>query len=463
MRENILQSLFDDQIRRPLTVSEVNSKVRNILEKTFASVWLEGEIVNFVVANSKHWYFTLHDGNSQLKAACYRGLNLKIRFQPFDGLKVRVRGKLSVYEPKGEYQILVESLEPVGEGALRVAFEQIKQKLGAEGLFDEKLKRPLPFFPKKVGVVTSPDGAAFHDIKNVLWRRTRSVSLVLIPTRVQGEWAGEEIRQAIILANKFNEKADEKEKIDVLIVGRGGGSAEDLWAFNEEHLARTIRDSQIPIISAVGHETDWTIADLVADRRAPTPSAAAEIVAESEDRIESFINQSQQNLLHLIDYKMLRMRTAWQACALSCVFTEFPQRIRNLSRQTEDLTKLLKAVSEERLRQTQIRLEKVKTNLSPVRLASNLHAKKVRLAILREKQVSAMKNLIDARDEQLKIEMASLDALSPLAVLRRGYSITENEKKQVIFSIKQIKQNENVQIRLSDGKLKAKVLETEKN
>lgn len=463
MKDKLLQSLFDDQTRRPLTVSEVNSQVRAILEKTFVSVWLEGEIVNFAAAKSGHWYFTLHDGDSQLKAACYRGSNWKIRFQPFDGLQVRVRGKLSVYEPKGEYQILVESLEPVGEGALKVAFEQIKLKLGKERLFDEKLKRPLPFFPRKVGVVTSPDGAAFHDILNVLSRRTRSVSLVLIPTRVQGEWAGEQIRQAIILANKFNEKADEKEKIDVLIVGRGGGSAEDLWAFNEERLARTIRASQIPVISAVGHETDWTIADLVADRRAPTPSAAAEIVAESEDRIEAFIAQRRQDLFQLIAYKMLQIRSAWQELALSPVFVEFPQQIRSFSRQIKDLAEILKTVLTEKIRKTKAHLEMVKSRLSPVKLASNLHKKKVRLAVLREKQFSAIKDLFDAKNEQLRIEMASLDALSPLAVLKRGYSITENEKKQIITSVRQIKTNENVQIRLSDGKLKAEVLEVEKN
>jgi exodeoxyribonuclease VII large subunit len=463
LKDKLLQSLFDDQTRRPLTVSEVNSQVRAILEKTFVSVWLEGEIVNFAAAKSGHWYFTLHDGDSQLKAACYRGSNWKIRFQPFDGLQVRVRGKLSVYEPKGEYQILVESLEPVGEGALKVAFEQIKLKLGKERLFDEKLKRPLPFFPRKVGVVTSPDGAAFHDILNVLSRRTRSVSLVLIPTRVQGEWAGEQIRQAIILANKFNEKADEKEKIDVLIVGRGGGSAEDLWAFNEERLARTIRASQIPVISAVGHETDWTIADLVADRRAPTPSAAAEIVAESEDRIEAFIAQRRQDLFQLIAYKMLQIRSAWQELALSPVFVEFPQQIRSFSRQIKDLAEILKTVLTEKIRKTKAHLEMVKSRLSPVKLASNLHKKKVRLAVLREKQFSAIKDLFDAKNEQLRIEMASLDALSPLAVLKRGYSITENEKKQIITSVRQIKTNENVQIRLSDGKLKAEVLEVEKN
>lgn len=463
MKSQLLQSLFDGETRRPLTVSEVNSQVKAAIEKAFASVWLEGEIVNFVAAASGHWYFTLHDGDSQLKAACYRGSNWKIRFQPFDGLQVRVRGKLSVYEPKGEYQILVESLEPVGEGALKVAFEQIKLKLGKERLFDEELKRPLPFFPRRVGVVTSPNGAAFHDILNVLSRRTKSVSLVLIPTRVQGEMAGEEIRQAVILANEFNKTASETEKIDVLIVGRGGGSAEDLWAFNEERLARTIRASEIPIISAVGHEIDWTIADLVADRRAPTPSAAAEIVAESESQIEAFVAQRTQDLFQLTNYKLLASRARLQELALSPVFAQFPQKIRNWRYETEDLAAQINEALKDKLRAAENRFEAVKTRLSPVKLSARLGDQKTRLAVLRERQAAAARKVIDRKDENLKIEMASLDALSPLSVLGRGYSITENETGKIISSIAQIKQNERVQIRLSDGKLKAEVLETEKD
>jgi exodeoxyribonuclease VII large subunit len=463
MKSSLLQSLFDEQERRPLSVSEVNSQVKSAIEKAFASVWVEGEIVNFVAAHSGHWYFTLHDGDSHLKAACYRGSNWRIRFQPFDGLQVRVRGKLSVYEPKGEYQILVESLEPIGEGALKVAFEQIKLKLGKERLFDEELKRPLPFFPRRVGVVTSPNGAAFHDILNVLSRRTRSVSLVLIPTRVQGEMAGEEIRQAILLANEFNKTAGENERIDVLIVGRGGGSAEDLWAFNEERLARSIRASEIPITSAVGHEIDFTIADFVADRRAPTPSAAAEIVAQSEDQIEAFIAQRTQDLFQLIGYKLLRSRAGLQEIALSPVFTQFPQKIKDWRYEIEDLSEQIKAALTEKLKSLENSLDAVKSRLSPLKLASNVSGKQTRLAILRERQNAAVKKLIDAKDENLKIEMASLDALSPLSVLKRGYSMTQNEKKEIITSIRQIKQNENVQIRLSDGKLKAKVFETEKD
>lgn len=462
MKSTLLQSLFDEQERRPLTISELNAEVKKEIERRFASVWIEGEIMNFVEAHSGHWYFTLHDGDSQLKAACYKGSNWKIRFKPFDGLQVRVRGKLSLYEPRGEYQILLESLEPVGEGALKVAFEQIKLKLGKERLFDEEFKRPLPLFPRRVGVVTSPNGAAFHDILNVISRRTKTVSLVLIPTRVQGEFAGEEVRQAVILANEFNKTATEKEKIDVLIVGRGGGSAEDLWAFNEERLAREIRASEIPVISAVGHEIDWTIADLVADVRAPTPSAAAEIVAEREDNLEAFIRQRTLDMLQIVNYKILQSKNDLQNLMLSTVFSEFPQKIRDWNYELEDLRERLNDVLSEKLKSRKKMLENISNRLSPVKLASKLNEKKTRLAILKQRNDAAISNLVDAKDEKLKIGMASLNALSPLAVLNRGFSIAENDVGEILRSAEKIKPGDEVKILLARGKLKTRVLEVEK-
>jgi len=457
MKSSLLQSLFDEEPSRPLTISELNEQVKKALERGFSSVWLEGEITNFMAAHSGHWYFTLHDGFSQLKAACYIRNNLRIRFKPFDGLQVRVRGKLSVYEPKGEYQILVESLEPVGEGALKVAFEQIKAKLAKEGLFDQELKRRLPYFPKRVGVVTSPNGAAFHDILNVLSRRTKSVHITLIPTRVQGETAGEEIEKAIKFANRFNEISDEK--FDVLIVGRGGGSSEDLWAFNEERVARAIRNSKIPVISAVGHEIDFTIADFASDVRAATPSAAAEIVAESEDNIEAFIYQRTQDLFQLINYKILQSRSSLQEFSLSPVFHEFPQKIKDWQYQIEDFEDTLQTALTEKLRQAEKRLEAFSNRLSPIKLAAKVAENQTRLALLKQRQISVIKDVIDASDEKLKIRMASLDALSPLSVLKRGYSITQDEKGKILHDISHVKAEENVQIRLANGKLKAKVWE----
>lgn len=460
MKSKLLDSLFDEEERRPLSISELNESVKASLERNFASVWTEGEITNFVAARSGHWYFTLGDGFSQLKAACYARNNSRIRFEPFDGLQVRVRGKLSVYQPKGEYQMLVESLQPVGEGALKVAFEQIKARLQKEGLFDEELKRPLPFFPRRVGVVTSPNGAAFHDVLNVLSRRTRSVHITLIPTRVQGETAAEEITGAINLANEFNKTA--QEKIDVLIVGRGGGSSEDLWAFNEEIVARAIRNSAIPVISAVGHEIDFTIADFVADRRAPTPSAAAEIVAESEDQIEAFIYQRTQDLLQLIDYKMLHSRAGLQEIALSPVFTEFPQRVKDWRYGIEDFQTSMRDALNEKIENRERQFETLKNRLQPLKLAAKLNEKKTRLALLLQKQISAVKNSTDRKDERLKIKMASLDALSPLAVLTRGFSIVQNESNEIVRDAENVKVGDEVKILLARGKLKVEVLESER-
>lgn len=460
MKSSLLNSLFDGEERRPLTVSELNEQVKSALERGFSSVWVEAEIVNFVAAHSGHWYFTLHDGDSQLKAACYIRNNQRIRFQPFDGLQVRVRGKLSVYQPKGEYQILVESLQPVGEGALKVAFEQIKLKLAKERLFDEELKRPLPLLPKRVGVVTSPNGAAFHDILNVLSRRTRTVNITLIPTRVQGETAGEEIEAAIKLANRYNQNSDEK--IDVLIVGRGGGSSEDLWAFNEERVARAIRASTIPIISAVGHEIDFTIADFVADRRAPTPSAAAEIVAESEEGLEAWIYQKTQDIFQLIGYKILQARSRWQELALSSVFSEFPNRVKDWRYEVEDFNAQLSDALTEKLKIKRQVLESLANRLSPLKLASKLGEKKTLLALLQQKQISAIKDMVNANDEKLKIAMASLDALSPLSVLKRGFSIVENESGKILRDAAQVNVNDKLKIRLASGKLEAEVLRTEK-
>ncbi len=458
---SLIDSLFDEEETRPLTISELNEQVKGFLERRFSSVWIEGEISDFYDAKSGHWYFTLRDGDSQVKAACYKGNNWRIRFKPFDGLQVRVRGKLTIYPPRGEYQILVESLEPIGEGALKIAFEQIKAKLEKDGLFDEEFKRPLPYLPKRVGVVTSPNGAAFHDILNVLSRRTKTVSVVLIPTLVQGETAPEEIRKAIELANKFNVDADAKDKIDVLIVGRGGGSTEDLWAFNEERLARTIFGSKIPVISAVGHEIDFSIADFVADVRAATPSAAAEIVAEKEDNIEQFIAEKTQNLFQMMDYRMLHARTNMQELVLSPVFTEFPQRVKDWNYEVQDSRERIADAFSERLRTNKKKLELLSNRISPAKLASNLGEKKTRLAVLNQKNFSAVRKLIGAKDENLKIEMASLDALSPLAVLNRGFSIARNEKGAILRDAKDVKVGEDVKIRLSKGKIKTKVLKTE--
>ncbi len=462
MSKSLLQSLFDEtEERRPLTVSEINLQVRSEIERRFASVWVEGEIVNFMDARSGHWYFTLHDGLSQLKAACYKGSNYKIRFQPFDGLQVRVRGRLTLYEPKGEYQMMVESLEPVGEGALKVAFEQIRSKLAAEGLFDEAIKRPLPAFPKKIGVVTSPTGAAFFDILHVLSRRARSVSIILIPTRVQGETAGDEVSQAIRFANQFNAGVVSKDKIDVLIVGRGGGSAEDLWAFNEELVARTIRLSEIPVISAVGHEVDFTIADFAADLRAATPSAAAEIVAQKEEDICRYLESRTSDLEQLINYRLLKAQSGLQSLSLSRVFVEFPNSVKELGYEINDLQQRMRSIILENSKNKAERLALATARLSPLGLTAKLGGYETRLALLGKRQIFAGSEIAAIKAKDLGIMMAKLDALSPLSVLNRGFSITEKENGEIVRNSKQTQTGDKLNIRLANGKLSAEVLASE--
>jgi exodeoxyribonuclease VII large subunit len=461
MPQPLLSSLFDDEERRPLTVTELNRDIRGTLERRFGSVWIEGEIINFSNAASGHWYFALHDGSSQIKAACFKGTNYRIRFRPFDGLQVRLRGRVTVYEPRGEYQLAVESLEPVGEGALLVAFEQIRAKLAKEGLFDEKLKRRLPFFPRRVGVVTSPNGAAFHDILNVLTRRASSVSIVLIPARVQGENAPEEVRRGIDLANRFNRGAKSDDRIDVLIVGRGGGSREDLWAFNEEQLARAIRASEIPIISAVGHEIDESISDLVADRRAPTPSAAAEIVAASEEQIREFILRGVRGVFGSMELRLTRARGDLERLERASVFTEFPSRVREEQRGIEVRSSALREAVSVRLANASARLESSRARLSPIRLAARTNAQRTRLAVLEAQQASAGRQLLEAMSERLNVRMASLDAMSPLKVLGRGYSIALDASGSVIASVSQALTGDRVQIRVADGRIRTEVIATE--
>jgi exodeoxyribonuclease VII large subunit len=436
MESPLLQALFDQEERRPMTVSELNTRVREEIERRFRDVWVEGEIINFSAARSGHWYFTLHDAGSKIKAACFRGTNYRIRFEPFDGLQVRVRGRLTVYEPNGEYQLMVDSLEPVGEGARRVAYEQIKAKLASEGLFDPAIKRSLPPFPRRVGVVTSPTGAAFFDILNVLSRRANSVSVILIPTRVQGETAAFEISRAVALANEYNSRASVAARIDTLIVGRGGGSSEDLWAFNEEPVARAIRSSLIPVISAVGHEIDHTIADLAADLRAATPSAAAEIVAQREEDICAALERRSEDLARIMNLRLLQARSQVQQLSMSPVFVET-------------------------LRRADARLDIIAAQLSPLRLASKVGDSKATVGLMSQRAGSAARNLLEAKRKSLNIGMAKLNALSPLDVLERGFAIVQDDSDQIIRDSSQVNAGDSLKVKLAQGSLKAKVTETE--
>lgn len=422
MNQPLFNALFDETERKPLTVSQLTNSIRISLESRFASVWVEGEISNFKDHSSGHWYFTLKDQNAQLRAKCFRSANTRIRFRPANGLHVRARGKLSVYAPRGEYELVVDALDPVGAGALQIAFEQLRDRLQAEGLFAKELKRPLPVFPRRVGIVTSPTGAAIRDILNVISRRTRTVHVLFSPAKVQGDSAGPSIARAIQFINQHHERALREGRmadlVDVLIVGRGGGSTEDLWAFNTEEVARAIRKSGIPVISAVGHETDFTIADFVADLRAATPSAAAELVAAHEDQICSALDQLGRQMNRLMRFRIVDLRSRVQEQALSHAFDEVKSKLRNARRRFDAASASCNRSMEESLQ--------------------------------------------DAR-ERLGLAAASLDALSPLAVLQRGYAIAQDASGKPLRDAASVNAGAQVRVRLAKGNLNTRVESVEES
>src|SRR5438067_3568114 len=407
----LLASLFDETERRPVTVSELTASIRGELEKRFASVWVEGEISNFHAHGSGHWYFTLKDEFAQVRAACYRSSNQRIRFRPEDGLQVRARGRVSVYEPKGEYQFIVESLEPVGAGALQLAFEQTKARLQAEGLFAAELKRAIPIFPKRVGVVTSPSGAAIRDIVHVISRRTRSVHILIAAARVQGDGASHEIVRAIRFLNEHHQSSLRDGSfdggIDVIIVGRGGGSIEDLWAFNEEAVARAIRNSAIPIISAVGHETDFTIADFVADMRAPTPSAAAETVAAHEQELCGRLGSLTGTLARSIQYRIAGARNHVQELALSNAFDAVAARVHDAVTATGAADYRLQTALREAMESAHRRLNAAAHSLSPAQLRSTVKAARTRFDSLAMSRDAAMLGRLNATRQKFAMAAAS--------------------------------------------------------
>lgn len=438
LNEQLLQSLFDEADLRPLTVSELNAEVRQLVERQFASVWVEGEVVNFVQAASGHWYFNLNDGTAQIKCVCWKGMNYRVRFRPANGIAVRVRGKLTYWEAKGELKLTVESLEPAGEGALAAAYEQIKARLDAEGLFAPELKRPIPFFPRKVAVVTSRTGAAYHDIHTVLTRRAKSVSILLIPAMVQGEGSADSIREAVLNVNLYNQTLAPAEKIDVLIVGRGGGSAEDLWAFNDELLARTLRSSDIPVISAVGHEIDWTISDMVSDLRAATPSAAAELVAGREVDIVHDLMACDERLASIIGYKMLDAGSRIRE-AIGGLRVGFAASVQANKSRFADLA----------------------ARLTPRTLTAQTGSMANSLESLDKRLSTSIDRSLSFKSEALTLNIAKLDAMSPLKVLTRGYSITQSEDGKILRDAGEAKPGDKLKIRLEHGKLEAEVISVE--
>jgi exodeoxyribonuclease VII large subunit len=461
MTQPLFASLFDEVDRRPQSVSELTESVRKAIEARFASVWVEGEISNFKAHSSGHWYFTIKDEGAQLRAKCFRSANSRIRFRPTDGLHVRARGRLSVYEARGDYEMIVEALDPVGAGALQVAFEQLRDRLQAEGLFANELKRPLPVFPGRVGVITSPTGAAIRDILNVISRRTRTVHVLFSPARVQGEGAGRDIARAIKLVNEHHANAQREERhhdlVDVLIVGRGGGSTEDLWAFNEEEVARAIRASVIPVISAVGHETDFTIADFVSDRRAATPSAAAELVAAREDQMCAAIEQLGQTLSRLIRYRIVNARSRVQEQALSQAFAEVRGRLRDAATSTSSARHRLQILMSEVLRDARLRADYLNRVLEPAQLRALLREAQVRFDSAYTSCTTAIESQMAGAETRFALATASLDALSPLAVLQRGYAIAQREDGTLLRDANAVAIGDSVQVRLAKGRIRTRV------
>lgn len=436
------------------SVSQLNQSVRLMLENQLGAVWLTGEISNFSQPVSGHWYLSLKDENAQVRCAMFRMKNLRVSFRPTNGMQVLVRANVSLYEPRGDYQLIIESMHLAGEGLLMQQFEALKMKLAAEGLFAQHLKKNLPHFSKAVGIITSKTGAALQDILHILQRRDPSLKIIIYPTAVQGKDAATDIAQMIELANQ-------RQEVDVLIVSRGGGSLEDLWCFNEEMVARAIFHSHLPVISAVGHETDVTIADFVADVRAPTPSAAAELVS-----------RNQTELLQQLQYRRQRLEIA-----LDRLFAEKQQKLRHLSlrlhnqhpqAQLRIQQQLITQLSHRLQQSLRHRWQKTAENLTAlsIRLYKNplplrLQQYEQQLAQLKVRLNSHMNLTLSLQQKQLAHLCGKLDSLSPLKVLARGYSITQNQQNFTIRSIKDVNVGEHIKTRLTDGNIISQVIRLE--
>ena len=438
--------------RRILTVSELTGQLRALLEDRFIEVWVEGELSNCRAWNTGHMYFTLKDAGAQLKGVMFRSAVRALRFAPRDGLRVVARGRISVYDPKGEYQIVCEHLEPEGLGPLQLAFDQLKERLSTEGLFDSRRKRPLPALPRKIGVVTSLDGAAVRDIIQVLRRRYPNAHIVIRPTRVQGDGAALEIARALAAIGHVPE-------VDAVILGRGGGSIEDLWAFNEEVVARAIAGCPVPTISAVGHETDVTIADFVADLRAPTPSAAAEMVVARKDdvgaRIDRLTHRVNTTTVARLHQHESRLRALLARPGYAGVHGRVAMRGRHAADLTHELRRSLRA-----------RVSAGERAYQSLRLGLETFDLRRRLGRIRTRLVAADGGLVGASaqgrhraDRRVRGAAARLHALSPLAVLGRGYAVCWNSDRTVVIrDSAAVAEGDRLRVTLARGELDCDVI-----
>lgn len=436
--------------QRPLTVGEVTAAIRELLESAFDNCRVAGEVSNCRRAPSGHYYFTLKDGDAQLKCVCFRQAAMYLKVKPQNGLEVIAHGRIGVYEARGEYQLYVDSLEPQGHGALQLAFELLKKKLEAEGLFEAERKRELPRIPQRVGIVTSPSGAAIADIIRVLGRRFPGLEIRLYPAAVQGENAVAEISAGL---RYFSDSGWP----DVVIVGRGGGSIEDLWAFNEEDVARAIAASEVPVIAAVGHQTDFTIADFVADVRAPTPSAAAEIAVPEKDELLSTLAGNQERLLRAVRYRVERATRRMLESGVERPAAILRHRATQLWQRTDDLELRLRENFVDRLRRADSRLRDTQHRLAGVDLQVRLGRSRGRLEQLHNKVLLSGERPVQMGRGRLEAATVRLEALNPAAVLERGYSILTTPDGAVVRQRSDVTVGQALEAQLHDGRLGVRV------
>ena len=436
-------------VRNILTVSKLNRLARSVLEAEIGQVWLSAEISNFVAASSGHWYFTLKDDRSQVKGAMFKGANRRVLQKPKEGDKVLVRANIGLYEPRGDYQLIVEHLEPEGEGQLKQQFEKLKVELAHQGLFAQEAKQNLPEHVNTVGIVTSTTGAALHDVLTVLKRRNPAIAVIIYPTQVQGETASAQICQAISTANQRNE-------VDVLIVGRGGGSLEDLWCFNDESVARSIFASHLPIVSAVGHEVDVSIADFVADMRAPTPSAAAELVSQDQSILEDKISALCGRLMKGFEKRQQSLKHQHQL-SLKALLQNHPQKqLEQKNQYLDQLQERLQQRFSQRVIQAHQQQQHISNRLQLLSPAKQIQNHSNKLTELQSDLRKSWKHLLQNKQQILANNSHLLDTVSPLATLSRGYNISFKQN-EIVKSVKQLEQNDELVSRFADGEVVSKV------
>ena len=441
---------YPDTRPRALTVSELNHQARHLLESSFMQVWVEGELSGFSRPSSGHWYFSLKDQKCQIRCAMFRGANQRIRTLPREGDQIRIRGKVTLYENRGDFQIIVEHLEPAGLGALQQAFEALKARLQGEGLFDPARKKPIPATPRHIGVVTSPTGAAIHDILTVLKRRCPAIPVTLYPTAVQGQPATADIVQAIARAQQHG-------LADVLIIGRGGGSLEDLWCFNEEAVARAIAACPIPTVSAVGHEVDVTIADFVADLRAPTPSAAAEKISpDQQDWLRRLteqqgrLGQSARRLLQRLDNQLGHL-----SARLRDPRRELLEKAQRMDELELRLNKAIRDRLDQQKQKTDYLLQRMSAQ-SPRRTLKTVREQTQRLE---ERLTLTTRHQLRQKDERLQHIAQTLHVVSPLATLGRGYAIVKDDNDRIVRKAGDLETGSQITARLGHGSVSARVTE----